>query len=114
MQRLFSMVLAVTCVTTVLAVTSVVDSTPGFARGAGHGMGRGGGVGISRGAGVGIRGMGAGMGRTTGAGIGRGAGTRQMPAVENPIPGPLSSPAQAPIINGPLNSNGLPSMGGGE
>jgi hypothetical protein len=103
MQRLFATVFAVT------GVICLLGSTPGFARGFGHGagagIGRGAGVGIGRGAGVGIR-------RGMGGGMGRGAGLRQVP-VQNRIPAPLAAPAQAPIINGPLNSNGMPSMGGG-
>jgi hypothetical protein len=31
----------------------------------------------------------------------------------NRIPAPLPPPEQPPIINGPLNPNGLPSMGNG-
>jgi hypothetical protein len=31
----------------------------------------------------------------------------------NAIPAPLPEPAQAPVINGPLTSNGMPSMGNG-
>ncbi len=72
MQRLFAAVLAVAC---------VVGSTPGFARGAGHGRG-----GIVR-------------DPTTLLG----APAPQMPAFENRIPAPLSAPAQAPIINGPVS-----------
>ena len=30
----------------------------------------------------------------------------------NRIPAPLASPPQAPVINGPLNPTGLPTMGG--
>jgi hypothetical protein len=99
MQRLFVMVFSVTCVLAMLfAVTSVIASTPGFARGATHGMARGAGVGIGRRASLGIR---------------RGAGVRQMTPRPNAIPTPLAEPAQAPIINGPLTPNGLPAMGNG-
>jgi hypothetical protein len=33
--------------------------------------------------------------------------------MESRIPAPLPTPAQPPVINGPLNSNGMPSMGNG-
>jgi hypothetical protein len=100
MQHLFGTAFAVTCI----IGSTVIGSTPGFARAGAPGMVRGAGVGMEHGAG-------AGMGGRARIGIGRGAAVRQMPARPNPIPAPLSEPAQAPIINGPLNSNGLPSMG---
>jgi hypothetical protein len=96
MRRLFATMLAVT------GVICVIGSTPVFARGIGHEAG----AGIARGAGVGVR-------TGTGARIGRGTGFRQMPAMQNRIPAPLPTPPQAPIINGPLTPNGLPSMGNG-
>ena len=74
MQRLFAVVLAVAC---------VVGSTPGFARGAGHGFGHGGFV----------------HNPTTLLG----SPAPQMPAFENRIPAPLSAPAQAPVVNGPMS-----------
>jgi hypothetical protein len=95
MQRLFVLV---------FGAALVIGSTPSFARGGGLGMGRGAGAGIARG-------MGPRVGNRVRGGIGRGARIR-MPATTNPIPSPQAGPAQAPIINGPLNSNGLPSMGG--
>jgi hypothetical protein len=82
MQRLFAAVLAVTC---------VVGSTPSFARaGFAHGSGRGGFV----------------RNPTTLLG----APAPQMPAFENRIPAPLSAPAQAPIVNGPLSQPALRGM----
>jgi hypothetical protein len=98
MQRLFATLFAVTCL--------IIGSTPSFARMGGPGIARGAGIGISQGAGAGI-------GRRGGIGIRRGAGVRQMTPRLNAIPAPLAEPAQAPIINGPLTPNGLPSMGNG-
>ena len=82
MQRLFAAVLAVAC---------VVGSTPGFARGAGHGFGRGGFV--------------------------RDPTTRLAPPLSqaplgNRIPAPLSAPAQAPTINGPMSQPAFRGMTG--
>ena len=37
----------------------------------------------------------------------------QIHPLRNRIPAPLPSPAEAPVINGPLNPTGLPSMGNG-
>jgi hypothetical protein len=73
MQRLFAAVLAVAC---------VIGSTPGLARGAGHGFGRGGFV--------------------------RDPTTRLAPPtpqapLETRIPAPLSAAPQAPTINGPMS-----------
>jgi len=68
----------------VFAVAAVIGSTPGFAaRGFAHGPG----------------------------GIGHGFHSR-IGAFHNRIPAPLAPPAQAPVINGPLNPTGLPTMGG--
>lgn len=36
-----------------------------------------------------------------------------VPNMQQRIPAPLSAPARAPTINGPLSPNGLPSMGNG-
>lgn len=83
MQRLFVAVLAVAC---------IVASTPGFARGAGHGAGRGG---IVRDPTIRL-----------------GAPAPQMPAMENRIPAPLSSPAQAPTINGPVSQPAFQGLSG--
>jgi hypothetical protein len=82
MQRLFAAVLAVAC---------VIGSTPGFARGPGH-AGRGGSV----------------QDPTTLLG----APAPQMPAFESRSPAPLSSPAQAPIINGPVSQPAFRGMTG--
>jgi hypothetical protein len=53
---------------------------------------------------------GSGIARGT-SGIGPGAPIRQAPNMQGRIPAPLPPPSQAPVINGPLNSNGLPPMG---
>jgi hypothetical protein len=37
----------------------------------------------------------------------------RISAFHNRIPAPLGPPPQAPVINGPLNPTGLPTMGGG-
>ncbi len=85
MQRLFAAMLAVTC---------IVGSTPslarpGFAHGPGsaHASGRGGFA----------------LNPTTLLG----PAAPQMPAFESRIPAPLSPPAGAPIINGPLSQPAL-------
>ena len=75
MKRVFAAVLAAAC---------VVASTPGFARGLGHGGGF-----ASRG----------GFVRNPTTLLGSPA--PQMPAFENRIPAPLPAPAQPPVINGP-------------
>ena len=36
----------------------------------------------------------------------------QMPAFENRIPAPLSSPAQAPLVNGPMSQPGFRGLTG--
>jgi hypothetical protein len=70
----------------VLAMTCLAGSTPGFARGGfAHG------VGAAHGSFV----------RDPTARFGTTA--PQAPAVENRIPAPLSAPAQAPTINGPMS-----------
>jgi len=75
MQRLFAAILAVTC---------VVASTPGFARGGlAHGSGRG--------------------GFMRDPTIRLGVPVPQQPAFAPRIPAPLSSPAPAPVINGPIS-----------
>lgn len=43
----------------------------------------------------------------------RAAPTLRAPNLESRIPAPLPQPAQPPVINGPLNPNGMPSMGNG-
>jgi hypothetical protein len=43
----------------------------------------------------------------------RAAPTLQEPNLQSRIPAPLPAPAQPPVINGPLNPNGMPSMGNG-
>jgi hypothetical protein len=84
MQRLFAAVIAVTC---------VVASTPGFARaGLAHGSGCGGFVRDPT--------------------IRFGAPVPQMPGMQNRIPAPLSPPAQAPIINGPISQPAFRGMTG--
>jgi hypothetical protein len=75
MKRVFAIVLATAC---------IVGSTPSFARG---GFGRGGG----------FRG---GFVRNPTTLLG--APARQTPVFQSRIPAPLASPAQAPVINGPL------------
>jgi hypothetical protein len=52
---------------------------------------------------------------------GRGSGIRDLnaappprePTMQSRIPAPLPPPARPPVINGPLNPNGMPSMGNG-
>src|SRR5262245_16585012 len=76
----------------VLTLVCVVGSShPGFARGGGGGA-HGSGLGLGRGA--------------------RGVPPPPTPSLQGRIPAPLPSTPLAPIINGPLNSNGLPSTGG--
>ena len=41
------------------------------------------------------------------------APTLREPNMQSRIPAPLPAPAQPPVINGPLNPNGMPSMGNG-
>jgi hypothetical protein len=82
MRPLFAAVLAVAC---------LVGSTPGFARGAGH-AGRGGFV----------------QNPTTLLG----SPAPQTPAFESRIPAPLSSPTEAPIINGPVSQPAFRGMTG--
>jgi hypothetical protein len=43
----------------------------------------------------------------------RAAPTPREPNLQSRIPAPLPAPAQPPVINGPLNPNGMPSMGNG-
>jgi hypothetical protein len=80
MKRLFAAVLAVAC---------VAGSTSGFARG---GMGHG----------AGGRG---GFARNPTTLLGNPA--PQMPTFQSRIPAPLTSPSQAPAINGPLSQPAL-------
>jgi hypothetical protein len=75
MKRVFAIVLAAAC---------IVGSTPSFARG---GFGLGGG----------FRG---GFVRNPTTLLG--SPGRQTPVFQSRIPAPLASPAQAPVINGPL------------
>jgi hypothetical protein len=98
MQRHFATVFSATCALAILLAVTSTASTPVFARGGVHGM---------------ARGAGAGTGRTARIGIGRGVETPRLTPQLNAIPAPLSEPQQAPIINGPLTWNGLPSMGNG-
>ena len=80
MKRLFAAVLAVTC---------VAGSTSGFARGGmGHGARR-----SSR------------LCAQSTTLLGNPA--PQMPTFQSRIPGPLTSPSQAPVINGPLSQPAL-------
>jgi hypothetical protein len=74
----------------VLAVACVVGSTPGFARGPGH----------------------AGRGGEPNPTTLLGAPAPQAPAIESRIPAPLSSPTQAPIINGPVSQPAFRGMTG--
>jgi hypothetical protein len=77
MRSLFAAMLALAC---------IVGSTPSFARAGGaHGSG--------------------GFRRDPTALLG--APAPQMPTFENRIPAPLPSPAQAPIINGPVSQPAL-------
>ena len=79
MQRLLAAVFAMIC---------LFGSTPGFARG-----------GFAHGAG-----LAHGTGRFAPDPTARfGAVAPSAPAVENRIPAPLSGPAQAPTINGPMS-----------
>ena len=81
MKRLFAAVLAVACV--------VGASTSGLARGGfGHGAGL--------------------SGRSGTTHLGNPA--PQMPVFESRSPAPLPSPAQAPVINGPLSQPALRGM----
>ena len=89
MKSLFAAVLALAC---------MVGSTDGFARGAGLGGAHG------------FAHSGAGMGR--GPTIDFGNPAPQMPAFENRSPAPLSSPAQAPIVNGPMSRPAFRGMTG--
>jgi hypothetical protein len=98
----------------VLAITAALTgglTADAFARGGGGGGGHGGGFG------------GGHMGGGFGAGVGRGAFVRnptlllgspapRMPTFENRIPAPLSSPAQTPIINGPVSEPAFRGMTG--
>ena len=69
------------------------------------------------------RGGGGGHGGGFGGGAHMGSGVRnpttllgspapQMPAFENRIPAPLSSPAQAPLVNGPMSQPAFRGMTG--
>jgi hypothetical protein len=45
-------------------------------------------------------------------GFAHGIGSQpRISAFHNRIPAPLAPPSQAPVINGPLNPTGLPTMG---
>jgi len=71
-----------------VAMTCLVASTPGFARGGfAHGAG------LAHGSGGFVHDPTARFGATA----------PQTPALENRIPAPLSGPAQAPTINGPMS-----------
>lgn len=76
----------------VLAMASVVGSTPGFARG-----------GFAHGAGF-AHGSGRGGSVNNPAILFGGVPAPQMPTFQNRIPAPLPPPPQAPIINGPCSS----------
>ena len=69
-----------------------------FARGGGHGSGLGGGAH-----------MGGGVRNPTTL---LGPPAPQTPAFENRIPAPLSSPAQAPVVNGPMSQPAFRGMTG--
>jgi hypothetical protein len=69
-----------------------------FARGGGRGSGLGGGAH-----------MGGGVRNPT---TFLGSPAPQMPAFENRIPAPLSSPAQAPVVNGPMSQPAFRGMTG--
>jgi hypothetical protein len=90
MQRLFAAVIALAC---------VVASTPSFAR-----------AGFAHGPGFAHRSGRGGFVRNPT--ILFGAPAPQMPAFENRIPAPLSPPAEAPIINGPLSQPAFRGMTG--
>jgi hypothetical protein len=88
MQRFLAAVLAMTC---------VVASTPGFARGGfAHGAG------FARGTGRFVPDPTAHFGATP----------SPAPALENRIPAPLSAPAQAPTINGPMSQPAFRGLSG--
>jgi hypothetical protein len=89
-----------------LVVTGIIGAMPSFARAGAAGIVRGAGIGVSHGAGAGIR-------RGAGVVIRQGGAVRHLTPRLNAIPAPLPEPAQAPVINGPLTSNGMPSMGNG-
>ena len=86
MTRLFAVVLAVAC---------GAGSTSGFARG---GMGHG----------AGLAGRG---GHSFNPALLQNPAP-QMPTFENRIPAPLSSPAQAPLVNGPMSQPAFRGMTG--
>ena len=86
MRRLFAAVLAVAC---------VAGSTSVFARG---GMGHGAGL-----AGRGGHAFNPALLQNP---------APQMPTFENRIPAPLSSPAQAPLVNGPMSQPAFRGMTG--
>jgi hypothetical protein len=83
MKHLFAAVLAVAC---------VAGSTSVFARG-----------GMGHGAGLAGRGGHAALLQNP---------APQMPTFENRIPAPLSSPAQAPLVNGPMSQPAFRGMTG--
>jgi hypothetical protein len=85
MRRLFAVLVAV-----LLAVACILETTPSFARKAGHGGAR-----IIRDPTVVL-----------------GAGTSQVPAYRNRIPAPLPPPAQAPIVNGPISQPAFRGLSG--
>jgi hypothetical protein len=88
MRRLLAAVLAMTC---------LVGSTPSFARaGFAHGAG------LAHGTGGFVRDPTTRFGTTA----------PQAPAVENRIPAPLSAPAQAPTINGPMSQPAFRGLSG--
>jgi hypothetical protein len=89
MQRPLAAVLAV------LAMTSLMGSTPGFARG---GFAHGGFA------------HGAGLAHDPTAQFG--ATDPQAPALANRIPAPLSGPSQAPVINGPMSQPAFRGLSG--
>ena len=80
-----------------------------LARGGGGGGGGGHGGGFGGGAHVGGGGRG-GFVRNPSTLLGSPA--PQMPAFENRIPAPLSSPAQAPLVNGPMSQPAFRGMTG--
>jgi hypothetical protein len=91
----------------VLAITAVL--TGGLAADA---FARGGGGGHGGGFGGGHMGGGGRMGFVRNPATLLGSPAPQMPVFENRIPAPLSSPAQAPLVNGPMSQPAFRGMTG--
>ena len=90
MKRLFAAVLAVAC---------IMGSNPSFARG---GLAHGAGFAHGTGRGNFVRNPTTLLGNPA----------PRMPTFQNRIPAPLSEPAQAPIINGPMSQPAFRGMTG--